>query len=130
MTNEQKQKMVEYLYPTDQILDFMCNDVYQELLNVIPTNLIIHTNNLVHSVRENNFKLVKENVFKFIILNKNYKAELFNLYKHSMLAPIVHNIIIGLTFYIVNTNEKYHNIDIFKNKKSICYQKVSILDFI
>lgn len=130
MTNERKQKMIKYLYPTDELMEFMCNDLYQELLNIVPIKLFVHSDNLIHSVREANFKTVKENIVKFILINKNYKQELFKHYKHSMISPIVNDIIIGLTFYIVNTSDEYQNVDIFQNKKSICYEKVSILDFI
>ena len=45
MTNERKEKLLRYLFPNEQIRLFMCNDLYMELLEIIPKKLFIHTKN-------------------------------------------------------------------------------------
>jgi len=131
MNNNQtiKQKLIEYLYPTDKMMEFMCNDIYQELLKIIPLKMCISYKNTNKFVREEN-KVVVENTIKNFINTNNYKQQLFKFYKHENINTIAKDVLIGLVFYIANTNDKYANIDIFSSSKSICYDKTSILRFI
>ena len=62
--------------------------------------------------------------------NNDYKQLLFELYKHKNIDIIVADVLICLVFFIVNSNEKYVDIDIFNNSKSICYDKTSVLRFL
>ena len=130
METKDKQKLVEYLYPTDQLMNFMCNDLYQELLCLMPKSLYLSTKNLSGKIRKQNFQKVKQEIVKFILTNLNYKTELFKHYKHTMISPILYDVIVGLTFYIASTSDKYQDVDIFKDKKSVCCGVCSILNFI
>lgn len=130
MNINRKQKLVEYLYPTEQIMSFMCNDLYQELLENISVSSCISSKNVVNKLRGENLKYVKSQIFRFLNSNREYINRLFELYQHNDLNKIVDDILIGLVFYISNTTDKFFRLDIFNDKKSICYNKMSILNFI
>ena len=130
MERTKRQKLVESLYSTEALMDFMCRDFYQELLAITPKTLYVSSKNISNKVRKINLQKVKEKIVKFILTNENYKQELFKHYKHKMLSPILYDTIVGLTFYIAMTSDKYQDIDIFQDKRSICYHTQTILDFI
>ncbi len=75
MTCERIAKLFNYLYPTEQIRSFCCNDLYQELLNILFPK-------------------------------------------------------IGYVFYLYCSYSKYSRADIFRDKKSILYCPISILDIL
>ena len=127
MNITRKQILIEFLYPNSKLMTFMCNDVYQELLNIVSTQDCICCKNINKDIRDRNFRTVKKIIYKFIINNENYKNLLFEYYKSKDVDMIANNILLGLVFYISNTNDKYIEIDILMNKKSICYNKYSIL---
>ena len=99
-------KFLKYLYPTDEIRDFMINDFYQELNEIIPKSKCFCSNNIVKSVREENRLFVKTNIVNFIENNPVYKQEIEKLYKSKVISNIIDDIITGYVFYVVNTSEK------------------------
>lgn len=124
-------EFIKYLYPTDEIRNFMCNDLYQELNEIIPKTKCFCSNNIVSKTREENYMFVKTHIVNFILSNENYKQELNKLYKDREFDDLINDIIIGYVFFIVNTDDKNRGEDIFKNKKSICYSVApSILDIL
>ena len=130
MHNNKILNLINYLYPTDELMDFMCNDLYQELLGIIKPSYCINSKNMVNSVRQKNLNFVKNKINDFISTNINYMNILFDYYKHKNLNIIIDDILIGFVFYIANTTLKYNNIDIFHNKQSICYEKMSIFEIL
>lgn len=118
---EKMLKFIKFLYPTDEIRNFMCNDLYQELNEIIPKTKCFCSDNIVSKSREANFLFVKTNVVNFVLNNPNYKQELAKLYKGRDFDDLINDIIIGYVFFVVNTDDKNKGEDIFKNKKSICY---------
>lgn len=121
--NNKMMKFLKYLYPTDEIRDFMCNDLYQELNEVIPNIKCFCSDNVVKSVREENRKFVKTNIVNFIENNPVYKQEIEKLYKSKVISNIIDDIFTGYVLYVVNTSEKNKGENIFTNKKSICYSE-------
>lgn len=130
MEGSRRQKLVEYLYPTKSLMNFMCNDVYQELLKIIPANLCISSQNISTKTRNVNFELVKNAILNFILDNDDYRNLLFEHYKHNRISIIVHDVLIGLVLYVATINERYWRLDIFRDKKSICAQQVTIMNFL
>ncbi len=121
--NNKMMKFLKYLYPTDEIRDFMCNDLYQELNEVIPNIKCFCSDNVVKSVRKENRKFVKTNIVNFIEDNPVYKQEIEKLYKSKVISNIIDDIFTGYVLYVVNTSEKNKGENIFTNKKSICYSE-------
>lgn len=124
MTNERKEKLLKHLYPIQEIREFMCNDLYQELLQVISKSTCISSKNIVEKVRKQNYEIVKSQIKQFLSNNIIY----LNKIKSFGFKINLEDIITGLVFYISLIDENYTNIDIFKYKKSICYSSISIVD--
>lgn len=129
MQLERKQKLVKYLYPTEQIRSFMWNDLYLELKEVVP-KICILSKNTNFQIRKQNLKKVTDIIKNFIQNNQNYKLEIENLYHDKNWNSIIEDIVIGYVFFVSNTVTVYNNVDILSNKKSICYSPISILDII
>lgn len=123
-------KFLRYLYPTDEIREFMINDFYQELGEIIHKTKCFSSDNIVSATRETNYNYVKASIIKFLETNPTYQIELQKLYKKPI-NDMLEELIIGFVFYTVNTDKKNIGVDIFKNKKSICYtSNPTILDLI
>ncbi len=128
--NLEKEKLVRYLYPTKEIMGLMCNDIYQELLEVIELGKCIGEDNLDDMVRSNNYEFVQGVIKGFILGNSEYQKVLFEYYHHNNLEWITRDILIGLTLYISSISDEFKDIDIFKDKQSILYGQTIILDLI
>lgn len=128
--NVEKQKLVRYLYPTKQIRELMCNDIYQELLEVIPMENCISEDNVDDRTRENNLSEVRGVIKGFVLGNSVYKQILFDYYKIDNLEWIVGDILIGFVLYISTLSEGFENIDILSDKRSILYGEQVILDLL
>ena len=125
-----KQKLVKYLYPTKQIMGLMCNDIYQQLLEIIPLESCISKDNINNTTREKNLEFVQGAIKGFVLGNIDYQKILFEYYHHNNLDWIVHDILIGFILYISTLSEEFDNINIFNSKESILYGESFILDLI
>ena len=129
MKNERNLKLMNYLYPNEQIRRFMCDDLYMELMQIIP-NICISSKNVYISNRKENYNKVFSLVLDFLKSNQNYLNQLNIFYKNKTLSDIVKDIVIGYTFFLGKAYPKYNQIDIFKNTKSICYSPISVIDIL
>ncbi|MBQ7797820.1 MAG: hypothetical protein IJ371_01710 [Clostridia bacterium] len=127
---KEKQKLVGYLYPTKQIKSLMCNDIYQELLELISIEHCISKDNINPNVRNNNLEFVQGAIKGFVLGNKDYSTILFEYYKHNNLDWIARDILIGLVLYISTISEEFEDIDIIKDEQSILYGESFILELI
>lgn len=125
-----KEKMVRYLYPTKKIITLMCNDVYQELLELIPMEYCISKDNLNLNTRIKNLEFVRGAIKGFIIGNNEYAKILCEYYKHNNIDAIAYDILIGFVLYISTISDEFKNIDILRDKQSIVYGEVFILDLV
>ena len=128
--NKEKQKIVKYLYPTKELRGLMCNDVYQELLEMIDVESCISDDNLDDLVREQNLGFVRGVIKGFVATNKAYQQILFKHYKHQNIDSIVYDILIGLVLYISSIIDEFSEVDILKDRRSICYGQVFILELV
>ena len=125
-----KQKLVRYLYPTKEIMGIMCNDIYQELLEIIPLESCISEDNLKDTVRENNLGFVRGAIKGFLGGNVEYQKVVFEYYKHNNIDWIARDILIGFVLYISGISAEFKDVDILNDKKSILYGETFILELI
>lgn len=130
MTYERIAKLFNYLYPTEQIRSFCCNDLYQELLNILSPKICISSKNLKSNVRKENLDVARGVIFNFINSNEYYKNRFIELSLERDEMKIVENILLGYVFYLYCSYSKYSRADIFRDKKSILYCPISILDIL
>ena len=113
---ETKEKLVRYLYPTKQLGKLMCEDIYQELLEIIPLECCISKDNLNEKIHKKNFEFVRWVIKGFLLGNVDYQQVFFNYYKHNNLDWIIRDILIGLVLYVSTLSDEFNNIDIIKDK--------------
>ena len=127
MNIEQKKKLVQILYPNEKIRDFMINDLYQELKSIVVFEKCYSEKHIEANERNKSLENLKKEIIEFFKNNENYANAIQSLFLKSY-DKMLDEIIVGCWFYYsqLNSNE----IDIFKDKKSITYTKVSIIDIL
>ena len=128
MNTERKNKLIEYLYPSTSAIDFMFGDLYVELSTILSKKLCFSKDNLNKAVRDKNLELAVYIVNKFLVDNPLYKKRLFEFYPHKDYSVLVGDVIVGYILYITPHINKRTGADVFLDKRSICFSKVSILD--
>ena len=113
---ETKETLVRYLYPTKQLGELMCNDIYQELLEIIPLECCISKDNLNEKIRKKNFEFVNGAIKGFLLGNIEYQQVLFGYYKHNNLDLVVRDILIGFVLYVSTLSDDFKHIDIINDK--------------
>lgn len=130
MDNERKTKLLKYLFPTEEIRKFVCNDLFMELSEIIKTTDCISSKNIKNAVRQENKAKVEKQIKEFLQKNPVYEKMLLELYHQDNINKIYDDILIGYTFFLASTYGRIGEIDIFKDKKSICYAPISIIDIL
>ena len=120
------QKLLQYLYPTDEVRAFLVNDLYQELFKVVKVKTLYCEDNLDDILRSINYLNLKIEIEKFLKNHEEYKKELDRLLRHDG-KTIVEDLIIGLLLYY-STSSYFKQFDIFKDRKSVLYSPASIID--
>lgn len=123
MTKEEK--LLQFLYRNEEIRKRLINDVYQELLEVVPPSLCFNSKNVVNATRDENLRKALSSISNFLENNADYNKVIKEIYDEDFQF-----VLCGYMFYLSHTNEKYIGIDIFKNKKSILYSEISLLDIL
>ena len=123
MTKEEK--LLQFLYRNEEIRKRLINDVYQELLEVVPPSLCFNSKNVVNATRDENLRKALSSISNFLENNADYNKVIEEIYDEDFQF-----VLCGYMFYLSHTNEKYIGIDIFKNKKSILYSEISLLDIL
>lgn len=132
MTEEQKRKVFDYYFPNEELRKFLCNDFYQELSNLLPTDICIGKQNLDDKLRTKMLTKVILLVKDFILINPIYQEALSELFKSKKedLFIFLDDIVKGYVFYISITKDEFKEIDVFKDKRSICWSPISIADIL
>lgn len=118
------QKLLKYLYPTDEVRAFLVNDLYQELFKIVKVKTLYCEDNLDDILRSINYLNLKIEIEKFLKNHEEYKKELDRLLRHDG-KTIVEDLIIGLLLYYSTSSKQF---DIFKDRKSVLYSPASIID--
>lgn len=128
MTKKEKDKIREYLYPTFEEEDFLVNVIYQDLKEIIPQNICICSKNLTSKIRKSHYNEVYDYIYDYLHQHQKYCDYLMSEYPLDMDEDLIDDLIINFVFCLSQENAIYKDIHIFKNRKSICFTDVSILD--
>ncbi len=128
MNKRQKEMLLEYLFGAEHIRQFLINDLYEELSQILPTEKIFNNQNKNDNLRMSNYYLLCDLIDKFLIANRNYEKFLSNHYDRVSRESLIDDVLLGFTFFISQTNKNYADIDILKDKTSVCFAEVSIID--
>ena len=128
MNSERKTKLINYLYPTVEIAEFMTYDFYPELTFVIDKKVCFSVENEKESVRKINFEKAKRIVSEFIDKNLNYKRRLVELYRRNIDNSFIEEVLWGYVLFITYNINRGTGADVFRDSRSVCYKRVSVLD--
>lgn len=128
MNSKRRSELIKYLYPTNEVFNFMYGDMYIELAQIIPKRLCFSIDNLKSENRANNYKIVFEKISKFIDENKLYKEKLFEFFPHKNYKNLILDIIVGYTFYLTPHINRNTGADVLADRRSVCYSCVLLLD--
>ena len=128
MNSERKTKLINYLYPTVEIAEFMTYDFYPELTFVLDKKVCFSVENEKESVRKINFEKAKRIVSEFIDKNLKYKRRLVELYRRKVDDSFIEEMLWGYILFITYNINRGTGADVFWDKRSVCYKELSILD--
>lgn len=129
MESQRILKLMKYLYPTDEIRNFMFNDLNIELSAYLPKEMIISAKNSKDIIRTLNKGEALHRISVFFEQNSNYLKQVCELYGKTDISDMLGDILQGYALFIIINDEKYKNVDIFKDKKSVCYTLISAVDY-
>lgn len=104
-----------YYFPNEGILNFMVNDLFLELKEMISIDLIYSEENKKDSIRTQNRNKVEDIIVEFFNENPVYISEFKKLYQRDFIE-VIDNIIESFTFSVLLDEKKT-----YKDKKSIAY---------
>ena len=130
MNAERKRKVIEYLYPSTQAIDFMFDDFYLELLEILPKKICFSTNNKNKKIRQKNLTTALKVVDKFLEENPIYKIRLKELYFYKKYSTLLYDVIVGYVLYLTPNINKGTGADVFLDSRSICYGKTSVIEWL
>ena len=128
MNNIRKKKLIDYLYPTTEIAEFMFYDFYVELRFILDKKVCFSVENKKESVRKLNLNKAKTIVGNFIEKNLKYKNKLKELYCCETDNSFIEEVLWGYVLFITNNINRGTGADVFRDSRSICYNLTSILD--
>lgn len=128
MNDLRKKLLFEYLYPTEEVYEFCYGDLYLNLLNVLEKKICFSKDNLKKENRENNLIKAKNLVKKYIEEDFRYYNKIKSLYKNIMFDDVIDEILWGYIIFITPKVNYGTGADVFWDKRSIYYKKISILD--
>ena len=112
---EKLMSILLYYFPSKEVLDFMLNDLFEELKELVSIDLIYSEENKQDSTRTKNRNNVEDIIVQFFNENPEYICEFKKLYQRDFIE-VIDNIIESFTFSVLLDEKKT-----YKDKKSISY---------
>lgn len=128
MNSVRKTKLINYLYPTVEIAEFMTHDFYVELTFVLDKKVCFSVVNKKENARKVNFEMAKRIVSEFIDKNLKYKRRLVELYRRNIDNNFIEEMLWGYVLFITYNINRGTGADVFRDSRSVCYKRVSVLD--
>ena len=128
MNDERKKKLIGYLYTNEKLCNFICRNIYCKLLKILPKKICISVDSFKDISRNENLDIAKNIVINFLKDNSKYVAYIKSFYNEKQFDSIVNDVIMGYLLYLTTIKDACRRIDIFRDKRSICYSPISIID--
>ena len=129
MNDIRKNKLINYLYPTKEIREFMLYDLYVELISLLTKKVCFSVDNMKEEARKTNLNKAKLIISSFLDNNLNYKKRLIEL-NLKIEDNLIEEILWGYILFITTNINNGTGADVFWDKRSVCYSKSSIVDFL
>ncbi len=127
-----KTKVKEYLYPTIET-EKLLKEINEDVYKLIDTELLINEKNINKEHRKKNYRKLYNLLEEYFNQNYNLYDKLLSVYNvnNVYIEEIITDVIYNLVFDYSQKQEQFKNMNIFKNKKSICYdEKPTLYDIL
>ena len=127
-----KTKVKEYLYPTIET-EKLLKEINEDVYKLIDTEIFINEKNINQEYRKKNYRKLYNLLEEYFNQNYNLYDKLLSVYnvKNVYIEEIITDVIYNLVFDYSQKQEQFKNMNIFKNKKSICYdEKPTLYDIL
>ena len=127
-----KTKVKEYLYPTIET-EKLLKEINEDVYKLIDTEILINEKNINKEHRKKNYRKLYNLLEEYFNQNYNLYDKLLSVYnvKNVYIEEIITDVIYNLVFDYSQRQEQFKNMNIFKNKKSICYdEKPTLYDIL
>lgn len=119
-----KTKVKEYLYPTIET-EKLLKEINEDIYKLIDTEILINEKNINKEHRKKNYRKLYNLLEEYFNQNYNLYDKLLSVYNvnNVYIEEIITDVIYNLVFDYSQRQEQFKNMNIFKNKKSICYDE-------
>ena len=119
-----KTKVKEYLYPTIET-EKLLKEINEDVYKLIDTEILINEKNINKEHRKKNYRKLYNLLEEYFNQNYNLYDKLLSVYNvnNVYIEEIITDVIYNLVFDYSQRQEQFKNMNIFKNKKSICYDE-------
>lgn len=121
MNEKEIQKIKEFLYPSSN--NFILNEINNDLKKIVTIEICISDENMNKKTRKRNYGKVYLQICGYLHQNMKIYERLDYLYSDYEEEFLVHELMVNFVFCLTQENEKFRNIHIFKNEKSICFSE-------
>ena len=127
-----KTKVKEYLYPTIET-EKLLKEINEDVYKLIDAEILINEKNINKEHRKKNYRKLYNLLEEYFNQNYNLYDKLLSVYNvnNVYIEEIITDVIYNLVFDYSQRQEQFKNMNIFKNKKSICYdEKPTLYDIL
>ena len=127
-----KTKVKEYLYPTIET-EKLLKEINEDVYKFIDAEILINEKNINKEHRKKNYRKLYNLLEEYFNQNYNLYDKLLSIYNvnNVYIEEIITDVIYNLVFDYSQRQEQFKNMNIFKNKKSICYdEKPTLYDIL
>ena len=128
MYKEDKDKILKYLFPNEELREFLCDNLFLDLSKEIKVQNCISPKNFNIETRTENKSIIISKIQEHIN-TKNYHVQIKKFYNCDFDGAVKY-ILPAFVYYLTQFNFKYSGVDIFKDKRSVCYSPVSSIDIL
>ena len=119
-----KTKVKEYLYPTIET-EKLLKEINEDIYKLIDAEILINEKNINKEHRKKNYRKLYNLLEEYFNQNYNLYDKLLSVYNvnNVYIEEIITDVIYNLVFDYSQRQEQFKNMNIFKNKKYICYDE-------
>lgn len=130
MNQNEKISLLKFLFSSEDKRQFLCNDMFQELMEFLPVEFCINDENRFDIVRKENIKKAHSMIADFVNNQDGYKSQLFKIFNNQDIDSIISDLISAYVFYVSQTSSEYRDVDVFADDRCISYLGFSLHNII
>lgn len=114
-----KKILLKYLYPTDEIRQFLVNDLNEELKEILNAKILVTDENKDDNIRENNWWECVKTIGNFLIKHSEYRQFIIDNYGNREFLDNIQLVLLNYVFCYCLGIEKFKDKNIFTDKECV-----------